>query len=97
MKSTHKLTDEQLANMIEEGFGRDCTTFDDMDSFEAYGVAEHAAELINREAFHTLDFSFAAPPMPCCETSDMYDDSFDNEEDDELNTDTGPDDSQTEK
>ena len=42
MKPKNKLTDEQLASLIESGFGKSDIGFSDIDDFEAFMVAENA-------------------------------------------------------
>jgi len=58
MKARSKMTDEQLALMIERCFGKEALQFDNIDTFEIVSVAENAMELIDEEVMQSLDFSF---------------------------------------
>ncbi len=61
MKSRNKMTDEQLAAMIEESFGNEPLQFEDVDTFEAASVAAKAMELIDEGILQPCDFSFSLP------------------------------------
>lgn len=58
MKAKNKMTDEQLAAMIERSFGFETLKFEDLESFEVASVAEKSIELIDEESFQLIDFSF---------------------------------------
>lgn len=60
MKAKNKLTDEQLAAMIENGMGFDTLQFDDLAAFEVASVVEKSLELIEEDALQQIDFSFDA-------------------------------------
>lgn len=58
MKAKNRLTDEQLAAMIENGFGFESLKFEDLATFEVASVAGKSMELIDEDALQELDFSF---------------------------------------
>lgn len=60
MKAKNKLTDEQLAAMIENGLGFDTLQFEDLATFEVATVVEKSMELIEEDALQQIDFSFDA-------------------------------------
>lgn len=98
MKLSDKLTDEQLAALIDCRFGREDMPFDDMDTFEAFGVAGHAAAMMEEERFEIQEtlFSFSrmcSPSPAMCgflgdESDDGSDDDDDEENDDESSRDS---------
>ena len=95
MKPKNKLTDEQLASLIESGFGKSDIGFSDIDDFEAFMVAENAMQLVEEEELLELDFSmesfsFYEPLAMCAFLGDEdIDDDIDNDniesDDSELN------------
>lgn len=99
MKVGKKLTDEQLAAVIEHSFGKGGLAFSDIDSFEACTVAEKSMALMDQEALKEdfgnirYDLSATIPlyePMAMCgflgDDSDECD--TDQEAEDTDNTDT---------
>lgn len=58
MKVSNKLTDEKLAQLIEQGFDKEDLDFSDLSTFEAFAVVENALQLVNEEEFADSDFSF---------------------------------------
>ncbi len=87
MKPKNKFTDEQLASLIESGFGRSDISFSDMDDFEAFGIAENAMQLIGEEELQEFDFSMESfsfndtyEPLAMCAFlgDDDIDDDIDN-------------------
>lgn len=58
MKAKNRLTDEQLAAMIENGFGFESLKFEDLATFEVASVAGKSKELIDEDALQELNFSF---------------------------------------
>lgn len=97
MNSRNKLTDEQLAAMIEHCFGDGALKFDDVDTFEAVNVASRAMELIDEDVLQPIDFSFTPPSFSMCEPVAMcgfLGDDFDGEvlPDDDFDGEVPPDD-----
>lgn len=60
MKTNRRLTDEELARLIESGAGLDAMQFDSVDSLEAYIVAGNALELMDEADASDHDFSGVA-------------------------------------
>lgn len=58
MKISNKLTDEKLASLIENSYGKEDIDFSDLSSFEAFSVVENALSLMNEEVFADSEFSF---------------------------------------
>lgn len=58
MRAKNKLTDEQLAAMIENGLGFETLQFEDLATFEVAAVADKSMELIDEEVLQQIDFSF---------------------------------------
>lgn len=58
MKVSNKLTDEELARLIENSVGKEEMDFEDLSSFEAYSVVENALQLVDEVEFADSDFSF---------------------------------------
>lgn len=98
MKPKNKLTDEQLASLIESGFGKSDIGFSDIDDFEAFMVAENAMQLVEEEELQELDFSMESfsindtyEPLAMCAFlgDEDIDDDIDNDniesDDSELN------------
>lgn len=98
MKPKNKLTDEQLASLIESGFGKSDIGFSDIDDFEAFMVAENAMQLVEEEELLELDFSMESfsfndtyEPLAMCAFlgDEDIDDDIDNDniesDDSELN------------
>ncbi len=90
MKLSDKLTDEQLAALIDCRFGREDMPFDDMDTFEAFGVAVHAAAMMEEEKKFEIQealFSFSRmcspSPAMCGFLGDESDDGSDEDDDDD--------------
>lgn len=63
MKANNKMTDEQLANIIEHCFDTADMAFSDVDMLEATTVAGKALQMMEEEAFQTLDFSVVPTPF----------------------------------
>lgn len=63
MKANNKMTDEQLAYIIEHCFDAADMEFSDLNMLEATTVAGKAMQMMEEEAFQTLDFSVAPTPF----------------------------------
>lgn len=58
MRAKNKLTDEQLAAIIENGLGFETLQFEDLATFEVASVADKSMELIDEDVLQQIDFSF---------------------------------------
>lgn len=98
MKPQNKLTDEQLASLIESGFGKSDISFSDLNDFETFSVAENAMQLVEEDELQELDFSMESfsfndtyEPLAMCAFlgDEDIDDDIDNDniesDDSELN------------
>lgn len=94
MKAKSKLTDEQLAAIIENGLGFKTLQFEDIDTFEVTSIAKRSMELIDEDVLQQIDFSFDTscfrdqfePLAMCGFLGDDDDDEIPPTEDDNIDT-----------